>query len=99
MQRYYFNLTDGYRLYLDSVGVVLVGPAAVRQHALEDARVLLESWMARSALPWRVEVHDSLGTIVCSIALADAAVSEARPLSHSGVESCEWTSQLLECAS
>jgi hypothetical protein len=80
MQNYYFHLTDGHRLYPDPMGLVLEGPAAARQHALEDARALLESWMVRSALPWQVEVHDSAGLIVCSVALAEAAVSEARPL-------------------
>lgn len=80
MDRYYFNLTDGYRLYPDQTGHALPGPEAARRHALEDARALLESWMARSSLPWRVEVQDRFGSLVCSIALVDAAVSEARPL-------------------
>lgn len=89
MRHYYFHLTDGHRLYPDPTGHTLAGPVAARQHALEDARNLLESWMIRSTLPWRIEVHDSLGTVVCSIALADAAVSEARPLFHDKVELSE----------
>jgi hypothetical protein len=54
--------------------------------------------MARSALPWRVEVHDSAGVIVCSIALAEAAVSEARPLFHSEVDPGGSVSHSLESA-
>ncbi|WP_425374078.1 DUF6894 family protein [Microvirga calopogonii] len=93
MQRYYFHLTDGRRLYPDPTGHILAGPVAARQHALEDARSLLESWMVRSTSPWRVEVHDGLGIVVCSIALADASVSEARPLFHEEVEASECLNQ------
>jgi hypothetical protein len=55
--------------------------------------------MARSTLPWRIEVHDSLGTLVFSIALADAAVSEARPLFHDKVDLGEWLNQSFSIAS
>ncbi|ANY84589.1 hypothetical protein BB934_41120 (plasmid) [Microvirga ossetica] len=48
MQHYHFNLTGGYRLCPDPTGLTLAGPEAARQHALEDARALLESWMARN---------------------------------------------------
>jgi len=82
MQSYYFNLTDGRRFYPDPTGLMLDDIAAVHRHAIEDARALLESWMVRSILPWRLEVHDSRGELVCSISLAEAAVSEARPLFH-----------------
>ncbi|MXQ13594.1 DUF6894 family protein [Microvirga makkahensis] len=90
MQRYYFHITDGRRLYLDPTGFTLSCPAAARRHAIEDARCLLESWMARSTLPWRLEVHDSSGTLVCSVSLAEAAVSEARPLFHDEVDQAVW---------
>ena len=60
---YYFYLTDGHRLYLDRTGHTLAGPVAARQHALEDASTLLESWMVRSTLPW---VHDRLGSFVAA---------------------------------
>jgi hypothetical protein len=99
MQNYYFNITDGRRLYPDPTGVALAGPEAARRHALEDARTLLESWMVRSTLPWRIEVHDRLGTIVCSIALANAAVSEVRPLFHEEVDLGEWLNQSFRIAS
>jgi len=82
MQKYYFNITDGRRSYPDPVGVRLDSPAAARQHAIVDARALLESWMARSVLPWRLQVYDDTGAIVCCMPLADAAVSEAWPLFH-----------------
>jgi len=95
MQHYFFDLTDGRRLYPDPAGVALAGPAAARQYAIEDARCLLESWMARSALPWRVEVRDDRGAVVCSIALAEAAVSEARPLFQRGEE---WGASAGEAA-
>ncbi|WP_425493347.1 DUF6894 family protein [Microvirga zambiensis] len=79
---YYFHRTNGHGLYPDPMGLVLDRPAA-RRHALEDARAPLESWMIRSALPWRIEVQDSAGVIVCSVARAETAVSEARPLFYS----------------
>jgi hypothetical protein len=99
MRHNYFHLSDGHRLYLDPTGHTLAGPVAASQHALEDGLTLLESWMARSMLPWRIEVHDSLGAVVCSIALADAAVSEARPLFHEEVDLGEWLNQSLGIAS
>jgi len=55
--------------------------------------------MIRSTLPWRIEVHDRLGTIVCTLALADAAVSEARPLFHEEVDSGEWLNRPFRIAS
>ncbi|WP_371826912.1 hypothetical protein [Microvirga sp. VF16] len=76
MERYYFNLSDGRRWYRDCTGVALDCPAAARQHALQDARALLQSWMAWSGLHWRLVVHDSGGTVVCSLSLAEAAVLE-----------------------
>jgi hypothetical protein len=99
MPHYYFHLTDGHRLYLDPTGHTLAGPVAARQHALEDARTLLESWMVRSTLPWRIEVHDRLGSVVCSLALTDAAVSEVRPLFHEEVDLGEWLNQSFSIAS
>jgi hypothetical protein len=86
MQRYYFNLSDGRRWYPDPTGVELDGPDAARQHALHDARSLLESWMARSALPWRLVVHDSVGTVVCSLNLAELATLDGQSLLPDGVE-------------
>ncbi|MCB5173978.1 MULTISPECIES: DUF6894 family protein [Microvirga] len=80
MQRYFFDITDGKRSYPDPLGIELPGPIAARQHALDDARALLESWMVRSALPWRIEVHDASGAVICVVRLAEAAVSEAKPL-------------------
>jgi hypothetical protein len=78
MQRYYFNLSDGRRSYPDPMGVELDGPDAARMHALEDAWALLESWMARSVVPWQLEVYDSNGAHAFSISLAEASVLIAR---------------------
>lgn len=79
MQRYFFNLSDGRRWYPDPEGVELNGRDAAREHALHDARSLLKSWMARSALPWRLVVHDSAGTVVCSLNLAEIAALDSQP--------------------
>jgi hypothetical protein len=86
IQRYYFNLSDGRRWYPDPVGVELDGSDAARQHALYDAHSLLESWMARSALPWHLVVQDSAGTVVCSINLAEIAASDTQSLLLDGIE-------------
>jgi len=80
MQHYYFNVTDGRRTYPDPLGVSLEGLSAARIYAHNDARALLESWMIQSAAPWRIEVVDSSGQIVITIALPEAAVSETCPL-------------------
>lgn len=98
MQHYYFDLTDGRRTYPDSVGMKLPDVKAARRHALEDARSLLESWMALSLLPWRIEVRDDAGSLVCSFAVAEAAVSEARPLFQSEDETERAAGPLLERA-
>lgn len=80
MSRFYFHVTDGRRVYPDPVGTELSDPSAVRSHALADARQLLTSWMAKSSSPWRIQVVDDQGAPVLSMALVDAAVSEAAPL-------------------
>jgi hypothetical protein len=98
MQHYYFNLTDGRRQYPDPLGTHLPDMQAARRHAFEDARSLLESWMARSLIPWRIDVRDDAGGLVCSIALAEAAVSEARPLFHHEDEADEPVAPLLEAS-
>lgn len=96
MQHYYFNLTDGRRLYPDPMGLMLDNLAAVRRHAIGDARSLLESWMARSTLPWRLEVHDSSGALAYSISLAEAAVSEALPVFHGEDDQADRSDVSLE---
>lgn len=98
MQHFYFNLTDGRRLYPDPLGTALPDRETARQHALEDARGLLENWMARSPFPWRIEVRDSAGTLVCSVSLGEAAVSEARPLFQREEDNDELIGSLLESA-
>jgi hypothetical protein len=80
MPRYFFHLSDGRRTYPDPVGVDLDSLEAARQYAHQDARSLLESWMARSSAPWRMIVVDESGSTVLSLALHEAAVSEANPL-------------------
>ncbi len=82
MPRFYFHVTDGRRMYRDPVGVDLAGIGAARQHALQDARALLESWMARSRNPWRIEVVEEGGSATLVVPLMEAAVSEAIPLFH-----------------
>ena len=80
MPRYYFHVADGRRVYRDPVGVELVGIEAAREHALRDARTLLESWMARSLKPWRIVVADDVGATSFVVSLVEATVSEAIPL-------------------
>ncbi len=96
MRHYYFNLTDGRRLYPDPLGMCLLDADAARQHALEDARSLLESWMVRSPSPWRIEVRDDSDSLICSVSLAEAAVSEARPLFQQDDETRQFEQHLLE---
>ncbi|WP_425486999.1 DUF6894 family protein [Microvirga makkahensis] len=85
-QRYYFNLSDGRRWYPDPMGVELDSPDRARQRAFQDAQALLESWMARSALPWRLVVHDSSGTVLCSLNLVEIAASSAHLIVSDGAE-------------
>jgi hypothetical protein len=80
MPRFFFNVTDGHRTYPDPLGCELAGPEEARRHALDDARMLLESWMVRSSAPWRVLVADEEGRTILALSLPDAAVSEAHPL-------------------
>ena len=80
--RYFFNLTNGRKLFPDPAGQNFATDADARAYALEDARSLLESWMIKSHIRWRMEVTDETGNIISTIDLSDAAVSEARPLFH-----------------
>ncbi len=80
MPRYLFNLTDRRLTYPDPVGMDLDSLDAARRHAHQDARALLESWMVKSSAPWRMIVTDENGTTLLTIALPEAAVSEALPL-------------------
>ncbi|HEV2559826.1 MAG TPA: hypothetical protein VGU45_14475 [Microvirga sp.] len=82
MPRFHFHVTDGRRLYRDPVGVECADLATARRHALQDARALLESWMARSRAPWRIAVVDESARTVLSVSVAEAAVSETAPLFH-----------------
>ncbi len=80
MPRYFFHVCDGRRTLPDPLGCELPDLEAARRHAREDARMLLESWMARSRAPWRVLVADETGHTLLTVALPEAAVSEAHPL-------------------
>ncbi|HEV2559273.1 MAG TPA: hypothetical protein VGU45_11650 [Microvirga sp.] len=82
MPRYFFHVTDERRVYRDPTGSELPDHGAARRHALKDARALLESWMARSRVPWRIDVADESARPVLSVRVAEAAVSEAVPLFH-----------------
>ena len=80
--RYFFNLSNGQKLFPDPTGRDFAALKDARTHALEDARSLLESWMIRSRTRWIMEITDENGTVFDTIVLSDAAVSEARPLFH-----------------
>jgi hypothetical protein len=80
--RYFFNLSNGRKIFPDPTGREFATLRDARTYALQDARWLLESWMIRSQARWTMEIADENGVIVDIINLSDAAVSEARPLFH-----------------
>jgi hypothetical protein len=77
MSRYFFNFTDGQRVYPDPDGAELPDLAAARAEAIMNARALLRRRSSRSLAGWRVCVIDETGRERLSIPLTQAGAMSA----------------------
>lgn len=79
MSRYFFNFTDGERVYPDPDGTELPDVAAARAEAIMNARALLRRRFGptHSLVGWRVCVIDETGRERLSIPLTQAAAMSA----------------------
>lgn len=73
MPRFYFSFTDGERRVPDHEGEVLRDDAAAREHAVEDARYLLQHSITgmTAEAGWRVEVAEEHGRILFMVPFAE----------------------------
>lgn len=72
--RFYFNVTDGHGVNVDTEGTELADKGSAMVEALKDARQLMSSSDARGACRrhWRMNVVDESGSPVFSLPFGHA---------------------------
>lgn len=75
LSRYYFNLTDGFEVIPDEIGIEVSDARSAMIHAFEaveelrrEANTSPDEWKG-----WRLDILDDSGSLIHSLALDDAA--------------------------
>ena len=78
LSRYYFNLTDGYDVIPDEIGIEVSDARTAMIHAFEaveelrrEANTSPDEWKG-----WRLNILDGSGRLIHSLALDDTALDQ-----------------------
>ena len=84
--RFFFSFTNGQRRVRDYQGEALRDEAAAREHAIEDARYLLQHNRTGMTAEggWQVEVSDHDGRVLFLIPFARVSDTDKAEKLHSG---------------